>query len=323
MLINCVAYKNGFKIADISIDQISDYLNKPETFVWVAIKDPDASELEKMRQEFNLHPLAVEDARKGNQRPKMEEYGDDLFVILHTASLEANKELSVGEVAIFVGANYILSVRSKSYQGFVNVRDRCEREPELLKNGSVFVLYALMDTVVDRYFPVIDELENGLEQIEERIFSKSASSRMIIEEVYTLKRKLMVLQHTVASLQELVGKLYRGQVPHICQGMQEYFRDVSDHIIRMSKTLENTREMTTTAIQVNLSLISLSESEVTKKLASYAALFAFPTLIAGVYGMNFRFMPELEWIWGYPSIILFMLFCDIFLWWRFRRAGWL
>jgi magnesium transporter len=323
VLINCVAYQDGKKIADLAIDQISDYVSRPDTFVWVALKDPETSELETMREEFDLHELAVEDARQGHQRPKIEEYAECLFVVLHTVEIGPDWELDTGEFDIFVGKNYILSIRNKTKQGFKGVRERCEREPDLLTHGSAFVLYALMDAVVDRYFPVVDGLEQELEKIEDRIFSKTASTRLNIEELYSLKRKLMLLQHAVSPLIEAVGKLQGGRVPQLCQGMQDYFRDVYDHVIRISKTIESLREMTTTAIQVNLSLIALGESEVTKKLASYGALFAFPTAIAGIYGMNFKFMPELSWELGYPFILSVILTGEIILWWRFRIAGWL
>ena len=324
MMVNCVAYKEGQKLADLSIDQISEYVSRPETFVWVALRDPDAAELEIMRKEFNLHELAVEDAQQGHQRPKIEEYGASLFVVLHTVEVISSKgELEVGELDVFVGNNYILSIRHKTTKGYSQVRERCERESVLLKNGSGFVLYALMDTVVDRYFPAVDALEQELEDIEERIFSRTGSGRNNIEELYTLKRKLMILQHAAGPLLETVGKLYGGRVPPMCQGMQEYFRDVYDHVIRISKSIETIREMITIAIQVNLSLIAVNESEVTKKLASYGALFAVPTAIAGIYGMNFKFMPELDWAMGYP-VTLITIFClDVLLWWRFRRAGWL
>jgi magnesium transporter len=323
MLINCVAYRDGRKLADITIEQISDYLARGDCFVWVAMKDTNDAELDVLAKEFGLHELAVDDAKHGHQRPKIEEYGESLFVVLHTVEVDQENELCPGEVDIFVGKNYILSVRNRTTQGFVNVRERCEREPELLKNGPAFVLYAIMDTVVDRYFPVVDVLEHQLEQIEERIFSKSTSARLNLEEVYALKRKLMVVQHAAAPLIESVGKLHGGRVPSVCASMQEYFRDVSDHVVRITRSIESIREMSTTAIQVNLSLISLNESEVTKKLASYGALFAVPTSIAGIYGMNFKNMPELEWFWGYPLALGLIVLADFLLWTRFRKAKWL
>jgi magnesium transporter len=325
MLVNCVAYQNGKKLGDISVEDISDYVTRPECFVWVALADPTHEEIDVMAEEFGLHPLAVEDARKGHQRPKIEEYEDSLFVVLHTIEPspdEPNAIPAVGEVDIFVGSNYILSVRHRTKRGFSDVRARCEREPELLKYGSGFVLYALMDTVVDRYFPILDALESELEQIEEHIFARN-TARSNIQSLYALKQKLMVLKHAVDPLMEATGKLYGGRVPHVCTGMQEYFRDVYDHLHRIHQTIEGIREMQATAIQVNVGMISLAESEVTKKLAAWAAIIAVPTMVAGIYGMNFKNMPELEWIYGYPVSIAIMVITDIWLYFRFTKARWL
>jgi magnesium transporter len=321
VLINCVAYQEGRKLADITKEQISDYVSRPECFVWVALKDAEAGELAEMQEEFGLHELAVEDARHGHQRPKIEEYGDSLFVALHNIDI-VGEELKVGEVDIFVGPNYVLSIRSRMEQGFTAVRARCEREPELLRYGSGFVLYALMDAVVDRYFPVLDVLEVELERVEERIFS-GRSARANIEALYALKQKLMTLQHAVVPLLEGVGKLYGGRVPHVCTGMQEYYRDVYDHLVRINQSIISLREMVITAITVNLSMITLQENETTKRLASYAALVAVPTMIAGVYGMNFKHMPELDWVWGYPLAVASMVAIDTYLFFRFRKAKWL
>jgi magnesium transporter len=321
MLVNSIAYQDGRKIADISVEEISDYLKQPGTFVWVALKDPDPDEVKKMAEEFDLHPLAVEDAMKGHQRPKVEEYGDSLFAVLQVIELHGD-DIHVGEVDIFVGRNYILSIRQRTEIGFASVRARAEHEPELLRHGSGFVLYALMDNIVDRYFPVVDQLEVELEKIEERIFS-GEPARAIIKDLYSLKHKGMVVRHAVEPLIEAVHKLYGGRVPQVCVGTQEYFRDVYDHLLRVSQQLDGLRDMVITAMQVNLSMISLSENEVTKRLAAYAALVAVPTMVAGIYGMNFKNMPELSWDWGYPMAVGIMVAIDAYLWFKFRRTGWL
>lgn len=323
MLINCAAYQDGKKLADIPQADISDYVQRPDCFVWVALKDPEPVELEEMRQEFGLHNLAVEDARHGHQLAKIEEYGDMLFVVLHLLEIDATGQLSTGEIDIFVGANYVLSIRSRSSITFLNVRARCEREPHLLKFGAGFVLYALMDAVVDRYFPVVQALEQELEGIEERMFTKGSSARDNIEALYGLKRKLMLVQHSTSPLEDAIGKLLGGRVPQVCAGMPEYYRDIYDHLERIVKHVEAIRDMLNTAIQVNLSLVSLDDSAITKKFAAYGALFAMPTLIAGVYGMNFNLMPELHWAYGYPVALLMMVALDLALWRRFRRAGWI
>ncbi len=325
MLINCAAYQDGRKLADIEIDDISVYVAKPECFVWVALKDPGPGELDVMKHEFGLHELAVEDVRNGHQRPKIEEFGDSLFAVLHTIEMDDDGELVIGEVDVFVGRNYVLSVRNRTRHGFQEVRARCEREPQLLKQGSAFVLYALADNVVDRYFPILEALGTEVEEIEDRIFDKHslAASRAIIEDLYSLKRRLVMLEHHIAPLLEGLSKFTGGRIPQICTGMQAYFRDVYDHLDRIVRTIDGRREMIVTAIQVNLGMISLAENEVTKRLGSFAALFAVPTMIAGVYGMNFEKIPELHYQYGYPVCIGVMLTVDLILWWRFKRSGWL
>ena len=321
MLVNCVAYEEGRKLADIPKEEISEYLKRPNCFVWVALKDPEPSELDEMREEFGLHELAVDDARKGHQRPKIEEYGDSLFAVVHTVEPK-DGELVVGEVNIFVGPNYILSVRNHTEKGFQSVRARAEHEPHLLKHGSGYVYYALVDSIVDRYFPVIDELETELEEIEGNIFLNN-TPRKNIKALYGLKQKLMTMKHAVDPLLEATGKLVGGRVPQVCEGTQAYFRDVTDHLQRIHGTIEGIREMQTTAIQVNLGMINLNETEVTKKLAGWAAIIAVPTLIAGIYGMNFKFMPEYDSVYGYPVALAAMIGIDVLLYFWFKKIHWL
>jgi len=322
MLVNCVAYQDGKRLAEITTREIHAYVSRPDCFVWVALRDPEPAELAEMQEEFDLHPLAVEDARHGHQRPKIEEYGESLFTVLHTIETDEDADLRVGEVDIFVGRNYILTVRTHVERGFVEVRARCEREPELLRHGAGYVLYALMDAVVDRYFPVLDGLEEELERVEERIFT-SGAGRAQLEALYGLKQKLMTLKHAVGPLLEATGKLYGGRVPPVCLGMGEYFRDVYDHLYRLNQSIDSLREMVITAMSVHLSLITMQENETTKRLAAYGALIAVPTMIAGLYGMNFENMPELRWQLGYPVALGIMTVTDVYLFWRFRRAGWL
>ncbi len=321
MLVNCVAYRNGERVADIPLQEIHAHLVGPGAFVWVALKDPDDEELQQVEEEFGLHELAVEDARHGHQRPKLEEYGSSLFVVLHVVERGID-DLVHGEIAIFAGPNYIVSVRRNTTLGFADVRRRCEQEPELLRHGPAYVLYALMDAVVDRYFPLLDGLAEEAEEIEERIFS-GQNTRAQIEALYGLKRRLVVLDRATGPMLEVAGKLHGGRVPPICAGLHDYFRDVYDHLLRLKQSIDNLREMTTTVMSVNLSLITIQESEVTKRLAAYAALVAVPTMVAGVYGMNFTHMPELDWVWGYPAALGVMVGVDVYLAYRFRKAGWL
>jgi magnesium transporter len=242
MLINCVAYQDGRKLADIDKREISEYLKRPGCFVWVALREPSEAELEEMREEFDLHPLAVEDASHGHQRPKIEEYGDSLFCVMTITELTPTDELRLGEMNVFVGRNYILSIRQGTERGFQEVRARCEREPELLRYGSGYVLYALMDAVVDRYFPVLDSIEMELEAIESRLFEGTAEAGMVrenIEALYFVKQKLTTLKHATGPLQEYAGKLYGGRVPQVCSGLGEYFRDIYDHLTRINQSIDS------------------------------------------------------------------------------------
>ena len=321
MLINCVAYQDGKRLGDIPKEDVSEYVKRPECFVWVALKDPEPAELAEMEAEFGLHELAIEDATRGHQRPKIEEFGDSLFVVMHVPQLR-DGDIHVGELDVFVGRNYVLSVRHRFEPGFQAARLRAEAEPELLRTGAGFVLYALMDDVVDRYFPLVDALEVELEKIEVRIFTQDLASATL-RELYDLKYRLMVVRHAVEPLIDVLHKLYGGRVPSMCVGVQEYFRDVHDHLLRVSQQLDGLRDMLVTAMSVNLSTVNMATTEITKRLAAYAALVAVPTLIAGIYGMNFKFMPELQQPWGYPLALGIMVAIDSFLFWRFRKAKWL
>ncbi|MEQ6474627.1 magnesium and cobalt transport protein CorA [Comamonas sp. wu1-DMT] len=324
MLINCVAYEKGSKLADIAVADISEYIARPDCFVWVALSDATSAELDEMRAEFNLHELAVEDASHGHQRPKIEEYGQSLFAVMHLLEPDTAQpgQFNLGEVDVFIGSNYVLSVRNRSKQGFLGVRGRCEKEPELLKHGSGFVLYALMDAVVDRYFPIIEALEAELETVELQIFTQRAA-RESIKQLYGLKQRVMILKHAVAPLLEAVSKLHGGRVPQVCAGSQDYFRDVADHLVRINGLIEGMRDTIATAMQVNLALVTIDESEVTKRLAAWASIFAICTAFVGIWGMNFEHMPELKWQYGYPVALLLIVCVCSYVYYRFRRAGWL
>jgi magnesium transporter len=323
MLISCVAYKDGRKLADIAVEEIRNYVNQQDVLVWVALHEPDADTLAQMQRQFALHPLAVEDARKGHQRPKLEDYGDSLFAVLHVVEPGEDGDLRTGEVAVFAGNNYVLTVRSHAERGFQDVRARCEREPELLRIGSGFVLYALIDAVVDRYFPLLDALEEELELVEERLFVADGSPRANIEALYKLKNRLTTVKHAVAPLLEAISNLTGARVPSLCAGLREYFRDIYDHLLRLNQTIESIRDSVGTAISVNLSMVSLQENETMKRLAAYAALVAVPTMIAGIYGMNFEYMPELSWRYGYLAALASMIGVDLYVFFRLRKARWL
>ncbi len=321
MLINSIVYENGQRIAQLAPEEISDHLHHTGSFVWVALKDATDDELARMQEEFGLHPLAVEDASHGHQRPKLEEYRDTLFCVIHLLERDGD-EIRVGEMDVFVHTDFVLSIRSGSKVEFLGVRERCEREPDMLRQGPGFVFYAILDYVVDGYFPMLDTLEGELEQIESRIFEKN-TARQNIERLYALKRKSMTVRHAVLPMLEFIGKLHGGRVPPVCQNTQEYFRDVNDHLARLAIRLDGIREAISTAIQVNLAMVGIEESEITKKLAAWASIFAASTALAGIWGMNFDVMPELRWRWGYPAALGLIAVVSVALFRRFRRAGWI
>src|SRR5258708_29273250 len=300
MLVRCVAYQDGKKLQDLGIDGIPDYLQRPNCFVWVALHDPPAGELNDLQRMFGLHPLAVEDAQSEHQRPKIEEYGDSLFAILQMVE-PANDEFRVGELAVFGGHKYVLSVRTLAQKGFQDVRARSEREPELLRQGPGYILYALIDAVVDRYFPIFELLEDELDAVEGRIFAPEGVPRKNIEDLYALKQRLMVMKHAVAPLLESISNLSGARVPTLCAGITVYFRDVYDHLQRLNQTADSIRDTIATAISVNLSMVTLQENETMKRLAAYAALLAVPTLSPGICCTYSEQYPEPKWRYAYLS----------------------
>lgn len=320
-VVNCVAYADGRRIGAVDIDDISEILRFPGQFIWIGLHEPSEETVRKIQEEFGLHDLAVEDALRAHQRPKLEEYGDCLFVVLRTARLDGDA-ISFGETHIFVGPRYVVTVRHGASLPYSEVRTRAESTPQLLRKGPGFVLYALMDFVVDHYFPIVDDLEDHLEKLEEEIFDHTFG-RDAMERIYDLKRDLVTLKRAVSPLVEVCNRLVRFDVTIVPEDTRVYFRDVYDHVIRINETIDTMRELLTTALEANLSLISVAQNDVTKRLAAWAAILAVPTMIAGIYGMNFHFMPELEWEYGYFVIMGLMFSTCGFLYWRFRRAKWL
>lgn len=322
MFIHGAAYQDGKKIADIeNISGLRPYTERQDCFVWLALKDIDPEELQALQREFGLHELPVEDVMHGHERPKIEEYEDALFAVVHTVEI-VDDSVHTGEAHIFVGKNYVLSMLRGKAESFEEVRARCEEVPNLLRKGPCFIMYAVLDAIVDRYFPVIENMESRLENLEERIFTKGAQ-RSNIQRLYDLKRRLMRLRHAVSPLAEAIGKLHGGRVPPACKSTQEYFRDVSDHLVRVNASIDTMRDTISTAIQVNLSMVALDESDVSKRLAAWAAIFAVATALAGIWGMNFKHMPELDWEYGYPAALFSMAAVSAYLYYRFRKAGWL
>jgi magnesium transporter len=322
-LVNSVAYADGLRVGDVAIPDISEVLKEPGRFVWVGLHEPDDEMLAEIQQEFSLHDLAVEDAARAHQRPKLERYGDSIFVVLRTAHTDASTGgIEFGETHLFVGANYVVSVRHGGTLPFAEVVARCEANPDLMVKGPVFVLYSIMDFIVDQYFPLVDTYEDKLAELEDNVFQQILP-RETTERVYQLKRDLIEVKRAIAPLVDVCNRLVRGDVPLVPEDSRVYFRDVYDHVIRINEMVDTLRELLSAALEANLSLVSVSQNEAMKRLAGWAAIVAVPTMIAGVYGMNFKFMPELDWYLGYPVALTVMVGACAFLYYKFKRSGWL
>lgn len=320
-IVNCAAYCEGLRVPNVNMDNITQVLHEPDKFVWIGLHEPSAEMLSKLQDEFGLHDLAVEDTHRAHQRPKIEAYGDTLFIVLRTVHMN-KEEVELGETHFFVGKNFIITVRHGSTLPYTEVRARCESTPELLKKGPGFALYAIMDSIVDQYFPLVDSLAEKLEMLEEKIFDETFR-RETTSEIYHLKQQLMEVKRAVSPLIDVCNRLMRFDLKLIEEETRPYFRDVYDHAIRINEMVDNSRDLLSTALEANLSLISISQNEVSKKFAGWAAIIGIPTMVAGIYGMNFRFMPELEWRLGYPLIMTITFGSCIALYFRFRKSGWL
>ncbi len=322
-IVNCAAYMEGRRVSNVILEDVSEVLKLPDQFVWIGLHEPSEEVLRQVQEEFGLHDLAIEDAHRAHQRPKLETYGDSLFIVLRTAQMNAQEQhIDFGETHFFVGANFIVSVRHGSSLSYAEVRARCESKPNLLRKGPAFALYALMDSIVDQYFPVVHDLEQQLEEIEEKIFD-SLPSRETTAQIYHLKRELLDVKRAVSPLIDICNRLVRFDFDLIPEDTRTYFRDIYDHAIRINEMVDNTRELLSTALEANFSLISISQSEVGKKFAGWAAIIGVPTMIAGIYGMNFQFLPGADWEYGFVVVLALTFGSCIGLFIFFRRLGWL
>ena len=322
-VINCASYAKGVRVANVEIADISEELKHPDRFVWVGLYEPDEQLLREIQEEFCLHDLAIEDAHTAHQRPKLEQYENCLFVVLRTAHLGGEPQrVEFGETHLFVGHNFVVSVRHGSLQSHVGLRARCEASRHLLAKGPGFVLYALMDFVVDQYFPILEALEERVVELEEIVLDEKFIHQTT-GNIYHLKRELLSIKRAVSPLVDICSRLMRFDLDVIPEDTKPYFRDVYDHAMRINEMADTLREVLATALDANLSVISVSQNKDTKRLAAWAAIIAAPTAIAGVYGMNFEFMPELGWRYGYETALGVMVLVCSSLWVGFKRSGWL
>lgn len=323
-IVQCVEYGEGRRLRDVPLEDVSEVLagERAGRFVWIGLYEPDERLLRRVQEEFGLHDLAIEDALRAHQRPKVEEYGDGLFVVLRTAHADDQGRLHFGETYIFVGPQYVVSVRHGDALGYTAVRQRCESTPHLLARGPGFVLYALMDFVVDHFFPVVDAFEERLGRLERTIFD-GGPPRRTTRRIYELKAELLEFKRTVSPLIEVCNRLLRFDLAFVGADTRNYFRDVYDHVLRVNEAVDTLRELLASALEANLALVGVAQNEVAKKLAGWAAILAVPTMIAGIYGMNFDHMPELRWRFGYPLVLGGTAAICVTLYRRFRKAGWL
>jgi magnesium transporter len=314
-------YSGGRRVADVAIDEAGAWSRRPGHVVWIGLYEPSDELLRQVQAQFGLHDLAIEDAGKAHQRPKLEQYGDALFVVARTAEMIAGR-IAFGETHLFVGQGYVVSVRHGASASYGEVRKRCEASPAALTHGEDYILYAVLDFIVDKYMPVLEMIQEEIEEIEDGVL-KAALGLPLVERLYQLRRDLLRLRNAIVPLVEVCRRLELANLPAIDAKMQPLFRDVTDHVRRIQEEIDSMREVLAFAFEVSLMTGQAQQTAITRKLAAWAAILAVPTAIAGIYGMNFDIMPELRWQYGYFVVLgLITVICGV-LYWRFRRSGWL
>lgn len=323
-IVGCAGYENGRRIADLSIDDcgsFADVPGGPGRFVWIGLYEPTAELLAGLQRQFGLHELAVEDALRAHQRPKVDVYDGSLFLVLRTAEL-VNYEVQYGETHVFAGKGYVITVRHSASASYGVVRRRCETTPALLEHGEDYVLYAIMDFVVDNYIPIVSFIENQVDEIEE-IVHAGTMRQDTIHRIAHLRRDLLRLRRTAAPMLDVCSRLQHFDMPFIDQIIRPYYSDVHDHVLHVNESIDILRDSLSGAFETHLLLASNRQNDITRKLAGWAAILAVPTAIAGIYGMNFEHMPELRQVWGYPAVLFAIGAICLGLYLKFRRIGWL
>ena len=320
-VIACGAYASGRRVADIAIEEAGEWAAKDGHVVWIGLLEPSGDLLARVQAQFHLHDLAIEDAEHPHQRPKLEQYGEALFIVARTAQL-IDRRVTFGETHLFVGKGYIVSVRHGPSTSYTAVRQHWESCPHALAKGEDFVLYAILDFIVDNYMPVLEQIEDEVEEIEDKVLIKPMSPSDI-ERLYMLRRDLLRLRNAALPLVEVCRRLTSAELPQIQPGMHPLFRDVTDHIRTVQEKIDSLREVLAFAFEASLLVGQSQETAISKKLASWAAILAVPTAFAGIYGMNFTDMPELHMEYGYPAVLTVIAAICLFLYWRFRKNGWL
>jgi magnesium transporter len=320
MLVNCAAY-GAAGARQIRLDEIGEVLKDPNSFVWVGLHEPDEPLLDKLQQQFDLHPLAIEDAHCAHQRTKIEIYGESLFVVAHTAQMEEHR-IEFGETHMFLGRNYLLTIRHGASLSYAPARRKCETAPELLAFGPSYALYSVLDFIVDNYFPIVDNFQARLNELEHAVLGGEFRQRTIVR-LYELMKELVRLQLAVAPLQDVMSQLVRQYPGLVRDEVRPYFRDVGDHAQRINEIATALRDMLTSAMDVNLALVGVAQNDVFKRIAGWGLLLTAPVTLASWYGMNFKYMPELEWSYAYPTVFAVTITACVVLYVVLRRAKWL
>jgi magnesium transporter len=325
VIVDCAIYENGERRAgDLDVaDAARAACDDGPGFVWLGAHEPTAEEFDAVRREFDLHELAVEDAVKAHQRPKLEMYGETLFVVLKTVRyVDPSEAIETGQILLFVNPTFIISVRHGEGSDLHPVRETVEKRPDLLRCGPGAILHAIIDRVVDDYEPAVQGLEIDIQQVEEQVFAEDAGENPAAR-IYNLEREVLEFQRAVTPLAAPVDRLARGQFDLVSPELRDYFRDVHDHLLRVSARIEGFRDLLGTALQANLTQVTVRQNADMRRISAWVAILAVPTMVAGVYGMNFEHMPELSWRYGYPTVLALTLLLCVLLYRRFRRSGWL
>ena len=323
MILDCAVYEQGRRRdGSLALHDALELSQADGAFVWIGLHDPTEDEFDAVRREFDLHELAVEDALHAHQRPKLEDYGDTLFLVLKTARyVDSDEVVQIGEILLFIGEDFVVTVRHGEGSALGGVRERIEGRPELLRRGPGAVLHAILDRVVDDYAPALEGLRADVEEVEADVFSSDRSSSA--ERIYKLKREVLEFSRATAPLVDPLRRLAEGHYPLVHADVRAYFRDVFDHLVRIDEQLESFSDLLTSVLTANLTQVGIQQNEDVRKISAVVAILAVPTMIAGIYGMNFDHMPELRWELGYPLVLLVMVSICFALYRYFRRVGWL
>jgi magnesium transporter len=323
MIVDCAVYEHGARRpGQASIDEASRACRRDGAFVWLGLFEPSEDEFDSVRREFELHPLAVEDAVNAHQRPKLEVYDETLFLVLKPVRyIDRDEVVEIGEILLFVNPEFLISVRHGRPSPLREVRQRLEHEPELVERGPGAVLYAIVDRIVDDYEPVVAGLIADIEEVEAQVFAPDRHNPA--ERIYYLEREVLDFSRAVSPLVPAVEWLAARSHPLVHRELRPYFRDVHDHLLRVNAQVAGFRDLLSTALSANLTQISVRQSDDMRRITAWVAILAVPTAVAGIYGMNFDHMPELRWEYGYPAVLLMVVAICFLLYRRFKRAGWL